>query len=159
MKPETNVVFAEIRQIKEDEGFEPKMYVDTEGYLTIGYGTCLGYIGDAEFKPMYAITEPNAVALLRTSLFDTYMELEGRLDWLKDQPLSVKCILLNMAYNLGVPNLMGFKNTLRYIENHEYQGAADEMLASSDGKGKSKWYRQVGARAERLSTRMGLINP
>jgi lysozyme len=43
--------------------------------------------------------------------------------------------------------LLGFKNTLKFIETGEYKKAADNMLLS-------KWAKQVGQRANRLAKMM-----
>jgi len=48
-----------------------------------------------------------------------------------------------MAFNLG-RHLFGFVNTLCMIQNGKYKEASVEML-------ESRWARQVGIRAERLS--------
>jgi lysozyme len=52
--------------------------------------------------------------------------------------------MINMCFNLGITGLCGFKNTLGMIQRKEYSKAADNML-------QSKWARQVGKRANRLS--------
>jgi len=58
-----------------------------------------------------------------------------------------KDVLTEMAFNLGIPRLNGFKKMWKAIENGDYETAADEQLDS-------KWARQVGVRAMRLSKRM-----
>jgi lysozyme len=52
-----------------------------------------------------------------------------------------------MSFNMGLPTLSKFTRTLQAIKNGRYSDAADEMLDS-------KWARQVGKRAERLSKQM-----
>jgi lysozyme len=49
-----------------------------------------------------------------------------------------------MAFNLGVPGLLKFKNTLRAVREGRFEDAAKGMLAS-------KWARQVKGRAVRLA--------
>lgn len=56
-------------------------------------------------------------------------------------------VLINMAFNLGIPGLLGFKTTLQFVENGEYVLAAENML-------KSRWASQVGNRARELSRQM-----
>jgi lysozyme len=56
-------------------------------------------------------------------------------------------VLLDMAFNLGLPGLLQFKRTLEAIRTGQYQQAATMMLDSL-------WARQVGQRAERLSRMM-----
>lgn len=148
------IVGAELGQLKIDEGFSEIPYVDSEGYLTIGYGTCIAYVGDIEIRPVWRISQEHAVQLLRQSAVDVYMEMDRTWPWFEYMPLGVKTVMLNMAYNLGVPRLAKFKKTLAFIKNHQYEKAADEMLRDSTGTGRSLWYQQVGHRAKRLSDRL-----
>ncbi|MCV6587566.1 MAG: hypothetical protein OIF57_00865 [Marinobacterium sp.] len=53
-------------------------------------------------------------------------------------------VLANMAYNLGVPRLKGFRKMWRALEQGDYKLAAAEMLDS-------RWARQVGKRATELA--------
>jgi lysozyme len=56
-------------------------------------------------------------------------------------------VLVNMGFNLGPEGLLGFRRTLRAVEEGRYADAAEGML-------RSKWARQVGARAVRLAAMM-----
>jgi lysozyme len=48
-----------------------------------------------------------------------------------------------MAYNLGLNRLRGFKQLRHYLQQGDYEKAANEMVDSM-------WYGQVGERAQRL---------
>ena len=50
-------------------------------------------------------------------------------------------------FNLGRPRLSKFRGMKAGVDDQNWQRAADEMVDS-------RWYRQVGARAERLVERM-----
>lgn len=52
-------------------------------------------------------------------------------------------VLCNMAFNLGIVRLGGFKRFLSAVNRHDYQAASTEMQDSA-------WYSQVGDRAKRL---------
>ncbi len=56
-------------------------------------------------------------------------------------------VIANMCFNLGIGTLLTFKNTLAAMQRGSYSVAAAGMKAS-------KWYGQVGARAQRLCTAM-----
>jgi lysozyme len=56
-------------------------------------------------------------------------------------------VLVNMAFNMGINGLLGFKHTLELVRTGNYADAADAML-------NSKWAEQVGPRAKRLSEQM-----
>ena len=56
-------------------------------------------------------------------------------------------ILIDMAFNMGVPRLMQFKNMWLAIEKVNYLLACEEMIDS-------RWAGQVGSRAIKLSVAM-----
>jgi len=122
-------------QLVTDEGLRLKPYRCPAGRLTIGVGRNLDDRG---------ITEPEAMLLLGDDVDDCWARLCNALPWLTSAPESVQEALLNMAFNLGVNGLLGFKQTLALIQAGHYAEAAQAMLAS-------KWAGQVGARAQRLA--------
>ena len=124
-----------IDDIKRDEGFEPMPYHDTRGYLTIGYGTKL------------PIDEREAQLLLEKRLNDTIVELREHLDFFDNLPEEAQSIILNMAYNLGVPKFMTFRRMIAALREGDFKKAAYEMRDSL-------WYHQVKDRARRLVYRM-----
>lgn len=128
-----------IQQIKKHEGLRLKPYKCSANKLTIGYGRNLEDRG---------ITKDEAVLLLKNDVEDHNRRLEESLPWIKDidnEPR--KWVLYNMAFNLGVKGLLGFKNTLRMVKEGNYKGASENMLLS-------KWANQVGRRATQLSKQM-----
>ena len=106
-------------------------YYDTLGNKTIGYGTLL------------PINEDEGEWLLRHRLSLVEEELRGKLDFYDNLPDEIKEVLLDMAYNMGVPRLMRFKKTLAAAERGDWKAMAMEMMDS-------RWYRQVGSRAREL---------
>jgi lysozyme len=126
-----------LEQLKRDEGLRLKPYVDTVGKITIGYGT---NISDG-------IDKGEAEYLLSNRLNEKKLELLRALPWVADLDEARRGVLFNMAYNLGVPGLLGFKRTLTLIKETMYAEAAAAML-------QSKWAAQVGERAKRLSKQM-----
>lgn len=148
------VVGAEMPQLKTDEGFRAEPYIDTQGYLTMGYGTCIAHTGDIAFDPIVSLSEEAAATLLKSDMFSMMREMDGKWPWFSLAPLHVQTVLLNMAYNMGVPRLSGFKKTLKFIQQGEYFAAGEEMLINSAGDGPSEWYTEVGPRAKRLSDRL-----
>ena len=73
--------------------------------------------------------------------------LKNTLPWYKDATDVTKGILVNMSFNLGLKGLLGFKNTLRFISEKNYEQAASNMK-------QSLWARQVKVRADELIERM-----
>ena len=122
-------------QLLGDEGLRLKPYRCTAGRLTIGVGRNLEDRG---------ITKAEAFVLLGNDIEAFWGELAVAQPWVLAAPEHVQEALLNMAFNLGVNGLLGFKETLALLKTEQYSAAASAMLAS-------KWARQVGKRAERLA--------
>jgi len=122
------------------EGLKLKPYKCTAGKITIGVGRNIEDIG---------ITEDEARALLDNDILRVAQELDNGLPWWRDLSDVRQRVLLDMAFNLGTPTLMKFKNTLGLIEAGDFVGASEEML-------RSRWAEQVGQRALTLSKAMAL---
>ena len=136
--------------LKQHEGFRAQPYHCTAGKLTIGYGYNLEanplrlQISVIENYKHYGMSEEVAETLL--ILMVSYIEKslsEQISNWasLNDNR---KGVLVNMAYNLGIPGLLNFKNTLTLIYSGNFIKAASCMLDS-------KWASQVGQRAKTLA--------
>lgn len=124
-----------IAHIKIAEGFREKPYVCPAGKLTIGYGFNLVDRG---------LPEEIADVWLKRELILVIKELEPVLKDIPNLSDERIAVLLDMAYNMGVPRLKMFKKMLKALAKEDYEKAADEMLDSL-------WARQVGGRAEFLS--------
>lgn len=127
------------RQLKEDEGFRDRPYVDTTGNVTIGWGHNL----TANGLPYDWYQELFEIGVERAG--DDVVAWLGARAYLLSYPRMAA--LMNMAFNLGLPRLRTFVKLRQAILDQDWDRAADEMLDS-------KWARQVGARAERLAEEM-----
>lgn len=127
-----------IAQLRRDEGVRSHPYMDTVGKLTIGVGRNLDDVGLSDDEIDY---------LLANDIKRASKGLLKALPWVSSLDPVRRRVLVNMAFNLGVQGLLGFKNTLRMIEHGNYEGAAEGML-------NSKWARQVGKRSLRLAKAM-----
>lgn len=126
------------KELIRDEGLRLKPYKDTVGKTTIGIGRNLDDVG---------ISKDEAYLMLDNDIQRTSDSLDKNLPWWKTLDEVRQRVILNMAYNLGINSLLGFKNTLAAIQAGRYNDAADGMLAS-------KWATQVGDRATRLAKMM-----
>ena len=129
---------AMVRQLRLHEGERLKPYRDTVGKLTIGVGRNLDDRG---------ITREESAVLLANDIIEVEKELQRALPWVARLDEVRARVLLDMAFNMGIVGLLAFKRTLAAIEAGQYQQAATMMLDS-------KWAKQVGGRAERLSRMM-----
>lgn len=126
------------RQLRLHEGERLRPYRCTAGKLTIGVGRNLEDRG---------ITAQESAYLLANDIAREERELLRALPWVGQLDEVRQRVLLDMSFNLGLVGLLGFKNTLATIQAGDYQRAAAMMLDS-------RWAKQVGQRAERLSRMM-----
>ena len=136
-------------QLKIDEGVVYEIYLDHLNYPTFGVGHLITK-SDVEYGyPIGTKVSPERVA----QAFDADLEISLRECGLlyghcwSSFPNEVKEILVNMMFNLGRPRLSKFKKMNGHLEMGDWKNAAVEGRDS-------KWYRQVGNRAERLMTRL-----
>ena len=124
-----------IEAVKLSEGFRDKVYKDTLGIDTIGYGFAIKDL---------VIDEDIAEIILRRKLEKLVQDTNRRFSFLKDLPEKAQDVVYEMCYQLGITGVSKFKKTLAYLENFEYKMASKEMLDS-------KWARQTPNRAKKLS--------
>lgn len=70
--------------------------------------------------------------------------LDKYLPWWSEQPEPVRLVLQNMAFQMGLKGLLGFKRTLDLLHLCRYAEAAKEMLDST-------WAKQTPNRAGELA--------
>lgn len=124
-----------IADLKRDEGVNLKPYHCPAGKLSIGVGRNLDDLG---------ITEEEAEQMLRNDVARVEGELDRAYPWWVKCPGSVRRGLVNMAFNIGLSRLAGFKKMLACLQAGDYRGAAREALDS-------KWAAQVGDRSKRIA--------
>ena len=123
------------------EGRVDHAYQDSLGYWTIGVGHLI------DKRRGGKLPEHIVDALLEWDIAEHKRELDTALPWANDLSEVRYAVLLDMAFNLGVPGLLGFKNTLALVKAGKYREASQNMLLS-------KWAKQVKTRAVRLSRMM-----
>jgi lysozyme len=135
-----------LQELRRDEGVSYVQYLDTMGIPTCGVGHNL----KAHPLPSswsFPLSDEQVDGLLSADLLMTISGLDAHLGWWRTLTCARQRVLVNMAFNLGVAGLLGFKNTLAAIQRGHYEQAASGMMAS-------KWAQQVGARADRLAVMM-----
>lgn len=124
-----------IADLKRDEGFRGRIYKCPADKWTVGYGRNLEDLG---------VTEEEAEQMLRNDVARVERELDRAYPWWVKCPGSVRRGLVNMAFNIGLSRLAGFKKMLACLQAGDYRGAAREAL-------ESKWAGQVGDRSKRIA--------
>jgi lysozyme len=132
-------------QLRRDEGIRYEPYLDSRGISTVGCGHNL--VADPLPGETYPLTDARVDQILKDDVARIWGKLQADLPWVKSLPDVIAGVLTNMSFNMGVGGLLGFKNTLVFVENGEYSAAADEIL-------RSLWAKQVGARATRLAEQL-----
>lgn len=121
-------------KIRRYEGFSRLPYKCPTGHLTIGYGHNLEN----------GISKEAAEFILQEDLARAERAVKNSFPWWWKLDDARQFVLVDMAFNMGLAGLKGFKKMLAAAEQGDYQTAAKEMLAS-------KWAAQVGRRAVELS--------
>ena len=123
--------------ITEWEGYRRFVYEDHLGYETVGIGRCIAKGVGA------GISQFEAEWLLARDLERVEEELSDSFDWFDSLDQVRKDALKSMCFQMGLPNLKGFKNALKAMAVNDFSNARLHFL-------KSKWARQTPGRA--LST-------
>lgn len=148
-----------IEKLIAHEGMVLKVYQDTLGIDTVGIGRNLKgrgisqneleYMGMKSIDAVYklGITERDAIFLANNDVDIVEEELLRAHPIVNDLDEVRQIVLVDMAFNLGVPRLCKFKNMWAAVYAGDYDKAAVEMLDS-------RWATQVKSRAIVLSNAM-----
>lgn len=123
------------------EGLRLHPYQDHLGYWTIGVGRLI------DARKGGGISQDEAMMLLENDIDKYESALIGSFPIVKMLDSVRYHVLLNMAFQMGIGGLAGFRRMWQAIANRDYQRAAEEMLDS-------RWHQQTPARAEELSEMM-----
>lgn len=130
-----------IPHLEREEGFRPYAYQDHMGYWTIGIGRLI------DKEKGGGITREEAEYLLSHDVRRFYNLVMAHIPWAKGLDHVRKCVLVAMAFQMGIDGLLNFKNTLKYVREERWGQAAAGMRSSL-------WARQTPARANRLAKAM-----
>ena len=130
-----------MNRIKLAEGFVPKVYKDSLGYRTIGYGhLCKDdeiWEDDKEYK------KEDLEFVFKTD-FNNALAHANSLTSGIDLNEKAKEVIIEMIFQLGIGGVMKFKMMWKALKEKNYQEAADQMLDSL-------WAKQTPNRAKGLS--------
>ena len=138
--------------IRFEEGWRPKPYLCTEKYPTVGFGFRIGPKGADINLYQFSLPVRAGEAWLDTLLGNLEVDM-NRLPLIGMAKLACvghparMAVLQSMAYQMGVPGLAAFKNTLQAVIDRRWDAAAAGML-------KSRWAKQTPGRAKRHAEQM-----
>ena len=135
-------------QLKIDEGCVYEIYNDHLGYPTFGIGHLVRESDPENGSPLGTeVSEDRVIEAFDADVEIVLSDCSTLYPAFEDLPEEAQQIIANMMFNLGRPRLSKFVGMKRGVDAKDWNSAADEMVDS-------RWYRQVGARAERLVNRM-----
>ena len=148
-----------VQKLITHEGLRLQVYKDTLGIDTIGIGRNLEDRGitDEELEWMdipnmdtiyeYGISEADAMYLAQNDVQIVEEELLRSHPCVEELDSVRQLILVDMAFNMGVPRICKFKKMWAAIHENKFDIAAKEMLDS-------RWASQVKSRSIKLAHAM-----
>ena len=135
-------------QLEIDEGVVHEIYLDHLGYPTFGIGHLVTESDPENGLEVGTASSPDrCVESFKSDIEIVLSDCNILYPDFEDLPEEAQQIIANMMFNLGRPRLSKFVGMKRGVDARDWDAAADEMVDS-------RWYRQVGRRAERLVDRM-----
>lgn len=132
------------KELTRDEGVRFSPYKDTKDIMTVGIGHNLQ---SSPISYSYPLTQDQVNQIFASDVQNVIKDLNANIPWWSSLDEVRQRVLANMTFNLGINGLLAFKNTLNFIKCGNY-------VAAAEGMKNSKWYNQVGARADRLCQAM-----
>ena len=148
-----------LKELVAHEGLRLHVYQDTLGIDTIGIGRNLDDrgISKEELDELdiptidhvyeYGITEADAMLFAENDVQIVEEELLRAHPCVEDLDAVRQLVLVDMAFNMGVPRLCKFKKMWNAIHENKFDVAAKEMLDS-------RWANQVKSRSVKLANAM-----
>ena len=132
------------KEIQEHEGFVPRVYKDSLGKRTIGYGHLCVEPEQWDDNKEYTKEELENVF---NKDFDEALKNAEHL--IGERPINhiAKEVIIEMVFQLGIGGVGKFKNMWKALDSEDYGEASFQMLDSL-------WAKQTPARAGKLSGKM-----
>jgi lysozyme len=129
-------------QICREESCRLTAYLDSRGIWTIGWGRA-----DSGVTRGITCTQAQADLWRDQKLRAICDDLEFHLPWWRNYGAARAAVLLEMAYQLGVGGLLGFRNMLDAVR-------AEDWVSAAKDAGLSAWAKQTPGREAREATQL-----
>ena len=123
-----------IEMLRKHEGVEKYAYKCTADKVTIGVGR------NIDKSSSMGLSDDEIDYLLSNDIKRVSAELIRAFPWYSELDEVRKDAMIDMCFNMGLPRLSKFKNSLAAMKNGDYDIAALEFLDSN-------WANQVGSRS------------
>jgi len=130
-----------VASLRREEGFRSHAYKDHLGYVTVGIGRCI------EEGVGIGLSLEEAEYLLMNDVRRCIDELGKALPWASSLDNQRKEVLVELAFQMGLPNLLKFKRMLAAMKDGQFEKASEELLDS-------KYAGQTPERAARYAKRI-----
>jgi len=133
--------------VKLSEGFRDHVYMDTEGFRTIGWGHKVVHEDDfvdgktysqEELQEVFDKDLDKAIGLARQLMEENDV---------RDLPTTAQHTITEMVFQLGKSGVSKFRNMWKALQESNFIGASYEMLDS-------KWNKQTPNRCKKLADQM-----
>ena len=128
-------------RIKLHEGFVPKIYKDSLGFKTIGFGHLCK--SDETWEEDKEYSKEHLELVFKTD-FNNALSHANSLTCELELDERAKEVIIEMVFQLGIGGVMKFKMMWNALKDQNYSEAADQMLDSL-------WAKQTPKRAKSLS--------
>jgi len=130
-----------MERIKLHEGFVPKVYKDSLGFKTIGYGHLCK--SDEIWEEGKEYSKEHLGLIFKTD-FNNALSHANSLTSELDLHQKAKEVIIEMIFQLGIGGVMKFKMMWKALKEKDYTEASEQMLDSL-------WAKQTPNRAQSLS--------
>tara|TARA_R100000231_G_scaffold19271_1_gene19194 strand:+ start:276 stop:710 length:435 start_codon:yes stop_codon:yes gene_type:complete len=133
-----------MNRIKKHEGFVPKVYKDSLGYATIGYGHLVR--PDEQWEEGKEYSKEELEHVFKNDFNNAVDQATGLMNGISLDD-KAREVIIEMVFQLGVGGVGKFKKMWEALRNGDYAEASVQMLDS-------RWAKQTPNRAESLSSVM-----
>lgn len=130
MENKSSVLATASQAICDDEGFRANSYLDTEGVDTIGIGFAKKDLTPEEKQILgdEPVSKQSCLVVLGMKLSSEYDNLNQKIDFFTSLTFNRQIALLDLAYQIGLHGLLGYKHMLADLRAGNIQQAGvDEM--------------------------------
>jgi lysozyme len=116
---------------KHFEGFKDRVYLCPSGFRTIGYGhNCDAHNDSAYYLNLEPISEDLATRILLEDLEDAKEVCAKNIRSFEHLDEVRQSVLVDMAFNMGIFKVLGFKKLFNALDFANYKDAAREIYNS-----------------------------
>jgi len=130
MENKSSVLATASQAICDDEGFKSETYLDSLKIPTIGIGFRCSLLTTQDWNILGIppVSKENCLKLLALKLDSEYDSLSQKIDFFTNLTFNRQIALLDLAYQIGVQGLLGYKHMLADLRAGNIQQAGiDEM--------------------------------